>query len=120
MSNCRRKVDDLTRRIGDLSKENKTIQDGTHRKYLGQHHKDRLDREEKETIEELASKIAELEEHIEIPENENKIEVLQKQLDEIEGSSVQHIVPHKRNNMLRVEYRKKIQILLPQMKLKSE
>ena len=96
MSNCRRRVDDLKRRISDLSKENKTIQDGTHRKYLGQHHKDRLDREERETIEELASKIAELEEHIEIPENENKIVVLQKQLDEIECSSTQHIVPHKR------------------------
>lgn len=96
MWNCRTKVADLRKSIDELSKENETIQNGTNRKYLGKHHKERLNREEKETIEKLASKIAELEEHIEIPENEDKITVLQKQLDEIEKASTQRIVPHKR------------------------
>lgn len=79
------------------------IENGENPSFMGKHHKDRLQREEQERVEsnrgkiqELEGKIAELQQHIEIPENEQKIINLQTQIDEIEATIPSDRGNHKR------------------------
>ena len=76
--------------------------------FMGKHHRDRLQREEQERVEnsrenihKLDEQIEELQKHIEIPENEQKIIELQAQIDEIEAT-----IPSDRGNHKSVRLQK--------------
>ena len=76
------------------------IENGENPSFMGKHHRDRLQREEQERVEtnrgkiqDLEGQIAELQKHIEIPENEQRIIDLQAQIDEIEAT-----IPSDRGN----------------------
>ena len=64
------------------------IENGENPSFMGKHHRDRLQREEQERVEtnrgkiqDLEGQIAELQKHIEIPENEQRIIDLQAQIE---------------------------------------
>ena len=106
----RDQIESLTKEIQKYEKYIEKIQqtgqeiaDGTNPKFMGKHHRDRLQMEEQERIEAnrgkiqgLEEQIAELQEHIEIPENEEKIIKLQAQIDEIEATIPSDRGNHKR------------------------
>ena len=73
---------------------------------MGKHHRDSLQREEQERVEtnrgkiqDLEGQIAELQKHIEIPENEQRIIDLQAQIDEIEATIPSDRGNHKRERL---------------------
>lgn len=106
----RNEIESLTKEVAKYEKyiermqKTKTeIENGQNPSFMGKHHKDRLQREEQERVEsnrgkiqELEGQIAELQQHIEIPENEQKIIDLQAQIDEIEATIPSDRGNHKR------------------------
>ncbi|MFR8233734.1 MAG: hypothetical protein ACLVA2_04960 [Clostridia bacterium] len=82
------------------------IENGENPSFMGKHHRDRLQREEQERVEtnrgkiqDLEGQIAELQKHIEIPENEQRIIDLQAQIDEIEATIPSDRGNHKRERL---------------------
>ena len=75
------------------------IENGENPSFMGKHHRDRLQREEQERVETNRGKIAELQKHIEIPENEQRIIDLQAQIDEIEATIPSDRGNHKRERL---------------------
>ena len=82
------------------------IENGENPSFMGKHHRDRLQREEQERVEtnrgkiqDLEGQIAELQKHIEIPENEQRIIDLQAQIDEIEATIPSDRENHKRERL---------------------
>lgn len=82
------------------------IENGENPSFMGKHHRDRLQREEQERdetnrgkIQDLEGQIAELQKHIEIPENEQRIIDLQAQIDEIEAAIPSDRGNHKRERL---------------------
>lgn len=82
------------------------IENGENPSFMGKHHRDRLQREEQERVEtnrgkiqDLEGQIAELQKHIEIPENEQRIIDLQTQIDEIEATIPSDRGNHKRERL---------------------
>lgn len=82
------------------------IENGENPSFMGKHHRDRLQREEQERdetnrgkIQDLEGQIAELQKHIEIPENEQRIIDLQAQIDEIEATIPSDRGNHKRERL---------------------
>lgn len=82
------------------------IENGENLSFMGKHHRDRLQREEQERVEtnrgkiqDLEGKIAELQKHIEIPENEQRIIDLQAQIEEIEATIPSDRENHKRERL---------------------
>lgn len=79
-------VTELMRGIDELENENSSIQDGTNKKYIGEHHKGRIDNDEKIKAEQEENAKAEREERIkkanEERENRKKIEQQNKEVEE--------------------------------------
>lgn len=103
IENFTKEVTKYERYIKKMQQTKAEIESGENTSFMGKHHRDRLQREEQERVEsnrgriqELDEQIAELQEHIEIPENEQKIINLQAQIDEIEATIPSDRGNHKR------------------------
>ena len=77
--------------IEKMKETKQNIANGTDQSFMGQHHRDRLEREEKEKVEttkekisELASQLEQLKENIEIPENDLRAEEIQDEIENLE------------------------------------
>lgn len=106
----RNEIESLTKEVAkyeryiDRMQQTKTeIESGESLSFMGEHHRNRLQREEQERVEtnrgkiqDLEGEIAELQEHIEIPENEQRIIDLQAQIDKIEATIPSDRGNHKR------------------------
>lgn len=109
----RNQIENLTKEVIKYEKyiekmqQTKTeIENGENPSFMGKHHRDRLQREEQERVEtnrgkiqDLEGQIAELQKHIEIPENEQRIIDLQAQIDEIEATIPSDRGNHKRERL---------------------